>query len=165
MIPSFPFPRAALSALFFLSSAILCWFVVGSFSRATGVSTHFYLFVYTNPASGQEMYSQYCAGCHGTDGQGHGTAARYCTVPPADLASLAKKNHGLFPAKRVSQVLHSGTGKAPQGQGYMPVWAPLLKSMNRDKPDSMELRNINLSKYVETLQAPPESPLPKHTMR
>jgi len=71
---------------------------------------------------------------------------------------LAKKNHGVFPAKRVSQVLHTGTGKTPQGQGYMPVWAPLLQSMNADKPETTEIRIANLTEYVRSLQERPATP-------
>jgi len=104
------------------------------------------------------MYDQYCAGCHGSDGHGLGTASRYCTVPPSNLTLLTRKNHGVYPAKRVSQVLHSGTGKTPQGQGYMPVWEPLLKTMNEDKPGITEIRIANLTEYVRTLQERPETP-------
>jgi len=111
------------------------------------------------------MFAQYCAGCHGTDGQGQGTAAHYCTVAPANLTWLTRKNRGLFPAKRVSEVLHSGTGKTPRGQGYMPVWAPLLQAMNADKPATTEIRIVNLTQYVETLQAHPETPHAKPAPR
>jgi len=143
--------RAALPALFLFSAAICCHAaLVGD--RAANPITHFYFSIHTNPDSGQEMYAQYCAGCHGSGGQGQGPAAHYCTVSPANLALLAKKNHGVFPAKRVSQVLHTGTGKTPQGQGYMPVWAPLLQSMNADKPATTEIRIANLTEYVRTLQ-------------
>ena len=104
-------PVAVPALLFFL--AFLCFFPVCFHGAAAAVFTHCYFFIHTNPDSGQEMYSQYCAGCHGSDGHGLGTAAHFCTVPPSNLASLSRKNHGIFPAKRVSKVLHSGTGKPP----------------------------------------------------
>ena len=108
------------------------------------------------------MYAQYCAGCHGSRGQGQGPAARYCTVSPANLALLAKNNRGVFPAKHVFQVLHTGTGKRPQGQGYMPVWEPLLRSMNADKPETTEMRIANLTEYVRTLQERTATPPKGH---
>jgi mono/diheme cytochrome c family protein len=136
----------------------MCCYAACSHSGAAEVITHFYFSIHTNPNSGQEMYAQYCAGCHGSDGHGLGPAAHYCTVPPGNLALLTKKNHGVFPAKRVSQVLHTGTGKTPQGQGYMPVWEPLLQTMNADKPGTTEIRIANLTEYVRTLQERPATP-------
>ncbi len=98
------------------------------------------------------MYTVYCAGCHGKDGRGKGRSSRLCTVPPTDLTQFSRNNHGTFPAKWVLEVLHHGTGLPPKGQGYMPVWGPLLKSMNSDPPEVTEARLQNLTEYVETLQ-------------
>ena len=42
----------------------------------------------TSPASGQEMYTAYCAVCHGTDGKGKGPALEALKVPPTDLTTL-----------------------------------------------------------------------------
>ena len=157
MANAVPCIRAALPALFLFSAAICSHAALFADGAANPVA-RCYFSIHTNPDSGQEMYAQYCAGCHGSGGQGHGPAARYCTVSPANLALLAKKNHGVFPAKRVSQVLHSGTGKRPQGQGYMPVWEPLLQTMNADKPGTTEIRIANLTEYVRTLQERPATP-------
>ena len=154
MIKAVPCIRATLPALFLFSAAICGHAALVGGGGANPVARLYYSF-HTNPGSGQEMYTQYCAGCHGSGGQGHGPAAHYCTVSPANLALLAKKNHGVFPANRVSQVLHSGTGKTPQGQGYMPVWEPLLQAMNADKPETTEIRIANLTEYVRTLQELP----------
>lgn len=38
-----------------------------------------------SPASGPEMYTAYCAVCHGIDGKGKGPAAEALKVPPTDL--------------------------------------------------------------------------------
>ena len=45
----------------------------------------------TNAASGQEMYTNYCAVCHGTDGKGGGPAASALKEAPADLTALTGK--------------------------------------------------------------------------
>jgi mono/diheme cytochrome c family protein len=44
----------------------------------------------TSPASGQEMFVNYCAACHGKDGKGDGPAAPALKVAPADLTALAQ---------------------------------------------------------------------------
>ncbi|MBZ5572099.1 MAG: cytochrome c [Acidobacteriia bacterium] len=65
-----------------------------------------------SPASGQQMYSAYCAVCHGNDGKGGGPAAEALKVPPPDLTVLARKNGGkkvlkgsLLPLEQSSQFL------------------------------------------------------------
>jgi mono/diheme cytochrome c family protein len=108
--------------------------------------------------SGEEMYAVYCADCHGKDGRGQTLYARYSTVPPADLSQLARNNHGIYPAGKVSYVLRHGTGQFPNGPGYMPVWEPLLRSLNADPPGITEVRIQNLTAYVKTLQGKPTPP-------
>ena len=147
---------------------LLSFFAVGGFAlsavnwdKAVSEVPNLYSLVLTS-TSGQEMYSVYCAGCHGKDGRGKGRSSGYCTVPPADLTQLAQKNKGIYPADRICQVLRHGTGHAPKGQGYMPIWEPLLKSMNADPPGVTEVRIQNLAAYGRTLQnnaaAPRERP-------
>ena len=36
----------------------------------------------TSPVSGKEMYTAYCAACHGTDGKGGGPASGALKIPP-----------------------------------------------------------------------------------
>ena len=46
--------------------------------------------VQSNPRSGKQMYTDYCAPCHGSDGQGNGPAAPAMKTAPTNLAWLAK---------------------------------------------------------------------------
>jgi mono/diheme cytochrome c family protein len=48
----------------------------------------------TSPASGKEMFTSYCASCHGKDAKGNGPAANPLKQLPADLTTLAKRNGG-----------------------------------------------------------------------
>ncbi len=50
----------------------------------------------TSPASGEEMYMNYCAACHGKDGKGGGPAADALKVPPKNLTTLAYRNAGKY---------------------------------------------------------------------
>ncbi len=122
-----------------------------NFSIANSFPSPLFSF-FTTSTSGQEEFNAYCAGCHGQDGHGKGHSAAYCSVPPADLTQLALKNHGVYPIEGVCDVLRRGTGHPPAGQGYMPVWEPLLKSMNGDAPGLTELRIQNLAAYIKNLQ-------------
>ena len=52
----------------------------------------------TSAASAQEMFTTYCAVCHGKDGKGNVPAANTLKVLPADLTMLAKRTAGNIPA-------------------------------------------------------------------
>jgi mono/diheme cytochrome c family protein len=107
----------------------------------------------TNPASGKEMYIQYCAPCHGADGKGDGPAASAMKAPPTDLTQLTKKHDGKFPANRISSTLKFGGGPGPHGSADMPVWGPLFQSLDKFHDAVVQQRISNLVSYVETLQA------------
>jgi mono/diheme cytochrome c family protein len=78
----------------------------------------------TNAASGQEMYTSYCAVCHGTDGTGNGPAATALKVPPASRNELAQKNNGKCPAPHVSSVIRGEADLPAHGNKDMLVWGP-----------------------------------------
>lgn len=106
----------------------------------------------TSAASGKEMFTQYCAPCHGVDGKGNGPAAPSMKSMPTDLTQLAKKNDGKFPAPRVSGVLNFGSGMASHGSADMPVWGPLFRSLDKYHDSVVQQRVSNLVGYIESLQ-------------
>ncbi len=59
----------------------------------------------TNAASGHQMYTSYCAVCHGTDGKGTGPAATALKVPPANLTELEARSNGKYPSLHVTAVM------------------------------------------------------------
>ena len=110
----------------------------------------------TSPASGKEMFSAYCAPCHGADGKGNGPAASSLKVPPTDLTQMAKKHDGKFPANSLAGTLKFGSGTAAagaHGSAEMPVWGPLFQSLDRFHGTSVQQRVSNLVSYVESIQA------------
>ena len=108
----------------------------------------------TSPASGKEMYTSYCAACHGTDAKGTGPAAAALKTPPADLTTLAKRSQdGKFPRDHVAEILRSGTGVAAHGTADMPTWGPLFRSLDPNHDIAVQQRIKNLSDYLESLQA------------
>lgn len=144
------YAKTAISLLLFLGLSGYPLSIVSGDTAPNQNSCPFSLVI--SASSGHDMYVVYCAGCHGEDGRAKGRSSRYCTVPPVDLTQLARQNHDTYPSERVCQILRYGTGRPPQGQGYMPVWSPLLRSMNADPPGMTEVRIQSLSEYVRTLQ-------------
>ena len=106
----------------------------------------------TNPTDGKQMYTSYCAPCHGVDGRGHGPAASALKAQPTDLTGLAKANHGKYPDTHVVSVMRFGSELPAHGSADMPVWGPILGKMNKVNPQEKDLRTSNLSRYLETLQ-------------
>jgi len=107
----------------------------------------------TSSASGEQMYKEYCAACHGKGGKGDGPAASELKVPPPDLTELNKGNGGKFPANHVTSVLQFGTKAPAHGTADMPVWGPLLQSLNRQSSTEANQRIANLTNYIKSLQA------------
>jgi mono/diheme cytochrome c family protein len=106
----------------------------------------------TSAASGEEMFNNYCAACHGKEGRGDGPAASEFKTPPTNLALLAKNNNGKFPSSYVEEVIRTGPRDAKaHGSKDMPVWGTLFSSIS--DAETVRLRIHNLSDYIETLQA------------
>jgi len=106
----------------------------------------------TSPASGKQMYVSYCAPCHGPDARGHGPVAAALKNPVPDLTFLSHNNRGKYPATHVVAVLENGAEISAHGSALMPVWGPILGSMEKTNPQDRLLRISNLSRYLETLQ-------------
>ena len=108
----------------------------------------------TSAASGKEMFTQYCAPCHGADGKGNGPAASAMKTAPTDLTQLAKKHDGKFPANSVAGVLRfGGGGTGAHGSADMPVWGPLFQSLDKYHDAAVQQRISNIVNYIESVQA------------
>lgn len=107
----------------------------------------------TSPVSGKEMYTSYCAVCHGTDGKGNGPAAEALKVPPTDLTQLAKNNGGKFPALKVAASIRGEANIPAHGTKEMPVWGHLFWGMSGGHEGEVQQRVANLTTYIESLQA------------
>jgi mono/diheme cytochrome c family protein len=106
----------------------------------------------TSATSGKEMFTSYCAPCHGVDGRGHGPVASSLKTVPTDLTMMSKNNHGVFPDTHIASVLDFGSSVPTHGTPEMPVWGPILGKMNTSNALDKQLRITNLSHYIESMQ-------------
>jgi mono/diheme cytochrome c family protein len=106
----------------------------------------------TSPASGKEMFVNYCAACHGRDAKGDGPAASGLKVTPADLTVLAKLNGGKYPADKVTSILRGQTKLVPHGDQEMPVWGRIFFNMSQGDEGIVTERIANLNRYIKSLQ-------------
>jgi len=102
--------------------------------------------------SGQLMYKNYCAACHGADAKGNGPMAANLKTPPPDLTTLAKRHMGKFPYDYVSSVLRFGPGTSAHGSPDMPTWGPIFYIIDKNNEQGVQRRINNLSNYLASLQ-------------
>jgi len=107
----------------------------------------------TAPTSGSQLFTNYCAPCHGMDGRGHGALAAALRKSPTDLTELTKSNRGRFPDTHIVVVLQNGVDLPAHGAVEMPVWGPILGRMDQAHTQDRLLRISNLSRYLESIQA------------
>ncbi len=106
----------------------------------------------TSAESGAETYREYCASCHGKDGKGDGPAAGALKVRLPDLATLAKRKGGKFPAGEVYQVIKWGGGIVGHGSKEMPVWGKAFMPVSGRNEQEVDQRIKSLVRYLESIQ-------------
>ncbi|MGA9673144.1 MAG: c-type cytochrome [Terracidiphilus sp.] len=109
--------------------------------------------VNVSPTDGKQMFTSYCAQCHGVDGRGAGPIASELQKPPADLTRIAKNNGGRFPEARISAVLEFGIASSGNRPSQMPAWGSEFVRRSHLSPNDKELRILNLIRYLESIQA------------
>jgi len=102
--------------------------------------------------TGERMYKQYCAACHGLDAKGRGPMAAVLKVPPPDLTTLAKRHEGKFPYDYVKGVLEFGPGFPSHGASDMPTWGPIFRYYDKQNERVVQQRIKNLCDYLASLQ-------------
>ena len=107
---------------------------------------------YSQPDSGEIMFKDYCAACHGMDGKGNGPAVEFLKAPPPDLTTMAKRLNEKSIALNVKTVLRFGTGSKAHGTLNMPVWRRMFNRVNENDTNLVYVRINNLSNYVQSIQ-------------
>lgn len=106
----------------------------------------------TYTPSGEHLYTQFCAACHGADAKGRGPAADSLKRPPADLTKLTKSHGGKFPYDYVSNVLLFGPGVSSHGSASMPTWGPVFLYLDKHNEAAARQRIKRLCDYLAALQ-------------
>lgn len=73
-------------------------------------------------ASGQRLFNEKCAICHGPEGKGDGVLGLQLKQQPADLSRLSKRNAGTFPFWEAYGKIDGREKIGAHGPSEMPVW-------------------------------------------
>ena len=112
---------------------------------------------------GKHEYESKCAVCHGLEGRGNGAMAAVLKTRISNLTYLSKNNDGVFPVKRVYEII-DGTEVLPaHGTREMPIWGTVYRAEIReaatyfDVPSGSEAyvrgQILSLIDYISRLQA------------
>jgi hypothetical protein len=75
-----------------------------------------------DPHLGLIEYELSCMPCHGLNGRGDGPRAKALKTVPTDLTKIAKSNGGVFPSKKMAEIIDGRAIVGAHGQREMPVW-------------------------------------------
>ena len=107
--------------------------------------------------SGQELYSRFCAACHGKTGHGDGTVSKSIRVEIPDLTLIAVRAGGTYPRERVVRIIDGRHVIGAHGSRTMPVWGEDLSRIEIGNPDAERAgRTVieRLADYLRSLQRP-----------
>jgi len=103
-------------------------------------------------------YEISCLPCHGIDGRGGGPLAKSLTTVPADLTKITKSNKGVFPTKKIAEVIDGRAVVWAHGNREMPVWGMRYhiqvetNESQKDIEQRVQSQISALVRYLETMQ-------------
>jgi len=113
-------------------------------------------------ATGADLYTQYCASCHGIAGRGDGPAAGELTKPPSDLTRLAARWGTPLDRERLATFVDGRDAPRAHGTPEMPVWGERLYEGERAESPAREAARrgtiLLILEYLQTLQQPAPAP-------
>lgn len=112
--------------------------------------------------SGADLYTGYCASCHGVTARGDGPAAETLRRAPSDLTRLAGRWGAPLDKERLADFIDGREGPRAHGPPDMPVWGERLYSGEREESPAREAARrgtiLLILEYLQTLQEPAQAP-------
>lgn len=101
-------------------------------------------------AHGRQLFTQYCASCHGVDGKGGGPVAISLKTLVPDL-TVIERREGKFPQQRIQSIIHGETNFAAHGSREMPVWGFVLREKGSSQ-SAVTLDVAAMANYIRDIQ-------------
>lgn len=104
---------------------------------------------------GQEAYLQYCASCHGPQGDGRGPLAEELRTPPSDLTRLHERFGSPLQPQRLLERVDGRRMARAHGSSEMPVWGQkLARNVPRGSGTEVQTRGtlLIIIDWLESIQ-------------
>lgn len=108
--------------------------------------------------SGQQLYQNLCAACHGAEATGHGKACEALGIHAPDLTRISTDNGGVFPAHEVEALIANNPRQKMHKTAGMPDWEKQFVGV-RSEMSSYSQRKLYarnriraLANYIEEIQ-------------
>lgn len=72
--------------------------------------------------SGEYLFAEYCAACHGDNARGDGIINSYLKVPAPDLTLIAARRGGRFPDTEIYGIVDGQSRENLMPNRHMPIW-------------------------------------------
>lgn len=108
--------------------------------------------------SGPQLYSRFCASCHGAEGRGDGPVAASLKVEVPDLTLIARRRGEFYPRDRILKIIDGRFLIGAHGTRTMPIWGEELGRLEIGNPEAERASKVvldRLADYVWQLQRPP----------
>jgi mono/diheme cytochrome c family protein len=105
---------------------------------------------------GAELFTTYCASCHGVDARTGGPAASALRTSPADLTRIAARSGGVFPESSIARKIDGRFDLPAHGSREMPIWGARLADEIPGLATGDEVvrgRIASLVEYLKSLQS------------
>ncbi len=103
--------------------------------------------------TGAQLYTRFCAACHGRTAEGNGPVAPFFKLAPPDLTQLAKRRGGEFPTEKLQQIIDGRANLAPHGSRQMPVWGIEFVSAEGTAAEGRAGADTLIARLVEYLRS------------
>jgi mono/diheme cytochrome c family protein len=104
--------------------------------------------------SGDQLFTTYCASCHGKSAKGDGPLAESLRTRPADLTLLAKRNGDKFDADKVHRIIDGRQPVKGHGGQDMPIWGDAFRrSAEGYSEKAVKDRIQAIVAYLKSIQA------------
>ncbi len=117
--------------------------------------------------TGQQLFAQFCASCHGAGGQGDGPVAQTLKVEVPDLTRLVRRPGAEFPVEQVRRIVDGREILAAHGARRMPVWGYEFATATASEPETgaenatmLVGRLVAYLRTIQRLDAPPRPAVP-----
>jgi mono/diheme cytochrome c family protein len=105
----------------------------------------------SNAWTGDQLYKDFCAVCHGIDAKGNGPAASALKNAPTDLTQFSRRNGNKYNDLKMRNIINNTEVVSAHGSGEMPIWGDIFKSISANQTFG-QMRVDALVKYLQSIQ-------------